>query len=546
MVATYDSGLVGLSIAIAILASYTALDLASRIAQSQGRATYYWLIGGAFSMGIGIWSMHFIGMLAFSLPVPLAYDVPLTQVSIVPAIAASGLALFVFRLRHLTVKALLLSALLMGLGITAMHYTGMYAMRMEPPIRYDPALFALSVLIAVGASGAALWIARLFTSAGLRTREIMGKMGSAVVMGFAIVGMHYTGMAAAHFVPGSICMARPYGVPPESLGVAVATGTLVILVGTLMLSIFDARLAEQARGMLAQLTDSNENLRRAQSFLNSVVDNIPNMLFVKDARELKFVRLNKAGEQMIGFSEEELLGRNDYDFFPKEQAESFIGKDRETLAKRTHVVIEEETITTRDGRKRTLFTKKLPILASDGTPQYLLGIAEDITERRRQEEQLRIVANALENTAEGVVIYDREKRILSVNKGFTSITGHTAAEAIGKRAEDFRSDAHDPAFYDQLWDTVKTTGRWQGEIWRRRKSGEAYPALTSVTAVKDRMGEITHYVTVATDISQFKKYEANLQYLAHHDVLTGPRSGLNVGAYGAGMGTQHCEHAARH
>ncbi|MBI4204571.1 MAG: EAL domain-containing protein [Betaproteobacteria bacterium] len=264
MVASYSSGLVALSVLIAILASYTALDLASRIAQSAGRATYYWLFGGAFSMGVGIWSMHFIGMLAFSLPIPLAYDVPITLASVLPAVAASGLALFNFSRRTVNLRTLSVSAVLMGGGIVAMHYTGMAAMRMQPPIRYDPALFSLSVVIAIVASAAALWIARFFLSAGLKAKEIGGKMGSAVVMGFAIAGMHYTGMAAANFAPDSVCLATQLGVDDNALGILVATATLVILVVTLMLSIFDARLAGQAQGMLAQLAAGNKELQESE------------------------------------------------------------------------------------------------------------------------------------------------------------------------------------------------------------------------------------------------------------------------------------------
>ncbi len=131
------------------------------------------------------------------------------------------------------------------------------------------------------------------------------------------------------------------------------------------------------------------DLRRSEEFLNNLVDNIPNMIFVKDAETLKFVRFNKAGEQLLGFSQEELLGKSDYDLFPGAEAELFTTKDREALATKALVNIAEETITGRDHDQRTLHTRKIPLLDETGRPQYLLGISEDITEHRKLEEQLR-------------------------------------------------------------------------------------------------------------------------------------------------------------
>jgi diguanylate cyclase len=140
MLATYDPWVTGFSVVIAVFASYTALDLASRVTAAERRAATLWILGGAFSMGIGIWSMHFVGMLAYQLPIPLAYDVPITLLSMVPAIGISALALFVIRQRSARVSSLIFSGLLMGIGIVAMHYTGMAAMRMQPAIQYDPGL----------------------------------------------------------------------------------------------------------------------------------------------------------------------------------------------------------------------------------------------------------------------------------------------------------------------------------------------------------------------------------------------------------------------
>ncbi|MGZ5146717.1 MAG: MHYT domain-containing protein, partial [Burkholderiales bacterium] len=210
MAGVYNYWLVFVSLLVAILASYTALDLASRITASKGRASRAWLVGGAFSMGIGIWSMHFIGMLAFRLPIPMAYDVAITLLSMLIAVVVSGFALFTVSRDTLSASNLIAGGVLMGLGICAMHYTGMAAMQTHPPITYDAVLFAASVAIAVTASHAALWIAFTLRSASDWVRY--AKLGSAIIMGFAITGMHYTGMAAASFPQDSVCMAALDGV----------------------------------------------------------------------------------------------------------------------------------------------------------------------------------------------------------------------------------------------------------------------------------------------------------------------------------------------
>ncbi len=263
MNATYNPWLVTLSIAIAVLASYTALDLASRVAASKGRAAKYWLIGGAFSMGIGIWSMHFIGQLAFHLPIPLAYDIPLTLGSVLPAIAASWLALLVVRRGNKNGWMLFLSSILMGGGISAMHYTGMAAMKMSPPIHYDPILFVLSILIAITVSMVALWIAFKFRPSNSTRSVILQKLRGAIVMGAAIPGMHYTAMTAVILAPNAICISTPNGIDPTWLAILVGAGSFMILSLTLVVSVCDARLAEQNDKMVKQLKKANDELQQA-------------------------------------------------------------------------------------------------------------------------------------------------------------------------------------------------------------------------------------------------------------------------------------------
>ena len=187
---TYDPSLVVLSILVAGFASYTALDLGGRVALAQGPTHRIWLAGAALTMGAGIWSMHFVAMIAFELPMPVSYDVGLTVLSLVLAILGTSGSFYFISRPGAWRPRLVLSGVFMGFGILAMHYTGMAAMRGPVELSYDPLWVALSVIVAIGAATAALWLA-------FGTKDPGQKLAAAIVLGFAISGMHYTGMRAA-------------------------------------------------------------------------------------------------------------------------------------------------------------------------------------------------------------------------------------------------------------------------------------------------------------------------------------------------------------
>lgn len=276
--AHYDTLLVFISLLVAILASYTALDMAGRINATQHKGAALWLVGGAFAMGVGIWSMHFIGMLSFRLPIALGYDLTLTIVSLVIAVVASGFALWRISQPSLSFMQLSVSALLMGIAIAAMHYTGMAALRMTPEIEYDPLLFSLSVLTAIAASGAALWIA--FTLRKNKPHMKRARAMAAIVMGIAIIGMHYTGMAAANFPVGSICSAASEGILPGWLALVVIIVTLSVLAIALLTSVLDARLESQTSLLAQSLAVANQEL--TQQALQDNLTKLPNRTLLED------------------------------------------------------------------------------------------------------------------------------------------------------------------------------------------------------------------------------------------------------------------------
>ncbi|WP_158937886.1 bifunctional diguanylate cyclase/phosphodiesterase [Burkholderia sp. S171] len=275
---SYNSLLVLFSLLVAILASYTGLDMAGRISTSQGRASFGWLIGGACAMGTGIWSMHFVGMLAFSLPISLGYDPAITVLSLLIAIASSAFALWLVGQNELPVSRLIGGAVLMGAGVAGMHYTGMAALRMTPGISYIPSLFILSVVIAILASGAALWIA--FHLRRLLPMVRPMRAGAAVVMGLAIVTMHYTGMAAAQFPLGSVCGAVHEGVSAGWLALVIIVSTLAVLAIALIISIFDLRLESRTAILAVSLAEANQELTYLA--LHDALTKLPNRVLLED------------------------------------------------------------------------------------------------------------------------------------------------------------------------------------------------------------------------------------------------------------------------
>ena len=289
--ATYSPALVFISLCVAILASYTALDLTGRIATSRGRAAHLWMAGGALAMGFGVWSMHFIGMLALELPLELGYDVGLTLWSLLVAVLSCGFALWLVSQSSLPALQLLFGALIMGAGISAMHYSGMAALRMQPGIDYDPTLFGLSLVIAVGASAAALSIAFRLRKQTPYVRLARG--GASIIMGLAIVGMHYTGMAAASFPVGSYCGAIATGLSGRGLDNLVLVSSLAVLVIALLTSIFDARLDARTAALADSLTLANEELTKLA--LHDTLTGLPNRILLADRIEQAIGKVTEQG-----------------------------------------------------------------------------------------------------------------------------------------------------------------------------------------------------------------------------------------------------------
>ncbi len=272
LVGNYNFVLVACSLVVAVLASHTALSMAERMYIAQHKK--WWHVGGSLAMGVAIWSMHFIGMLAFSLPIELGYDFGLTFVSLVIAVVVSYFALWQVSAQHIKQQRILVGAILMGFGISTMHYTGMEAMQMFPAIQYKTNFLILSVLLAIGASYAALHIILWMR---VRTKAFyLSKAVAATLMGMAIVGMHYTGMMAAQFPANSICGAAGLGLQTEVLAVLVGFCSLMLFFVSKLASVFDTR----ATFFMQSLDAANQQLKTQA--LYDQLTKLPNRVLLEE------------------------------------------------------------------------------------------------------------------------------------------------------------------------------------------------------------------------------------------------------------------------
>jgi two-component system sensor histidine kinase/response regulator len=282
----YDFRLVTASILIAVFAAYAALDLAGRVTATKGLLRFAWLGGGAIAMGFGIWSMHYIGMEAFRLPVLVQYDWPTVLLSMVAAIFASAVALFVVSRKTMGLTAAIFGSLLMGGGIAAMHYIGMEAMRLPAMCSYSSGLVALSIVLAVVISFVALWLT--FAVRLQKATWSKRKLGSALLMGLAIPVMHYVGMAAVSFMPASLPASElTHAITISDIGVnGIALGALVVLGLVFLMALLDRRfslqameleMSQQRYHMMTEMHAEKERVKAAEAASQAKSEFLANM-----------------------------------------------------------------------------------------------------------------------------------------------------------------------------------------------------------------------------------------------------------------------------
>jgi PAS domain S-box-containing protein len=375
LVGSYDYRLVALSVVIAILAAYAALDLAGRVTSARTRVRFVWLTGGSFAMGIGIWSMHYIGMLAFRLPIPVLYDWPTVLLSLLAAVLASASALFVVSRKKMGLLRASIGSIFMGGGIATMHYVGMAAMRLSAMCQWSPALVALSVVLAVAISFVALLLTFYFR--GDLSAWSWLKVSSAVVMGAAIPIMHYTGMAAATFTAGPALAHSDtaHAVSVSSLSIAgIIVVTFLVLGIAVLTSLAGRRFAMQAVEL------------EASAHLAAIVESSDDAIISKTL-EGDILTWNSGAERMFGYSAQEAQGKKMMMLIPPERS----AEEPDVLARiaRGERVAHLETLRRRkDGRHIDVSVTISPVRDRQGKIVGASHIVRNITERKVAEARL--------------------------------------------------------------------------------------------------------------------------------------------------------------
>ncbi len=500
LIGSYNYALVALSVFIAVFASYAALNLASRVTAAGGWTRALWVLGGACAMGTGIWSMHYIGMLALILPIPVAYHWPTVLLSLFAAILASAIALYVVSRQKMGASQALAGSVLMGAGIAGMHYIGMAAMRLPVVCQFNSSLVVLSVAFAVLISLAALWITFHFRDekTGIGRKKVAG----AVVMGAAIPVMLYTGMAAASFAPSGMPVDLSHAVSISALGIAgIVAVTFLVLGLALLTSWMDRRFA--ARIFELQQQRSEAYLAEAQRLSHTG----------------SFGWKPPTGE--IIWSEES---------FRVFQYDRTTTPTVELVLQRVHpedVALVKQTIerATRDGKN---FEHEYRLLMPDGSLKHVhvvahaegdelstlefVGAVMDVTERKRAEDALRASENNLRQ------IVDSVPGLLCALSpaGKIELASRPLLEYFGKTNEELnRWSTTDVVHPDDLQRVIDafTSSMANGtpfddELRYRRADGVFRWFHVGILPVRDTSGGITGWYGLITDIEDRRRAEA--------------------------------------
>jgi PAS domain S-box-containing protein len=518
LIGSYNYALVALSVLIAMFASYAALDLAGRVTAAGGWTRVFWLLGGASAMGTGIWSMHYIGMLAFILPVPVAYHWPTVLLSLLAAILASVVALGVVSRQKMGATRAVAGSVLMGAGIASMHYIGMAAMRLPALCQFNSSLVVMSVVFAVLISFAALWIAFHFRDE--KTGVGREKLAGAVVMGAAIPVMHYTGMAAASFTPSSMPADLSHAVSISALGTSgIAAVTFIVLGLALLTSWVDKRLAAQT------LELQEEKLQRSEAYLAEAQRLTHTGSWAWRVAGGDAVHLSEEWYRIFGFDPEDgppafeqLLERT----HPEDRAKWRAAIDRAIAEKSEYEV--EFRILLPDGSVKHIHTVGHPVLNACGDLVQFVGSSTDITERKRAEQATLLLAAIVESSHDAIVSKNLNGVITSWNKGAERLFGYTAEEAVGQNITLIippERRYEERTIVEQLTRGERVD---HFETVRMRKDGSLLDVSLTISPMKDASSRVVGASKLARDITERKRAEEALRQaqtdLAHASRLT--------------------------
>lgn len=551
---TYNMLLVVISILAAIGSSFVALSTVPRIySATSSQRSLVWVGAFGLSLGTGIWTMHFIGILALTLPIPVQFDLGLTVFSLVLAIAVSAIAITPLRrggsLRLFQAKTLLIGSM-MGLGIAGMHYSGMAAIRMDATMHHHTPILILAVVIAIVASTSALLIANQLRGTHI-FNQLATKSMAAIVMGLAVSAMHYTAMYGMDFMASGTHQNFESAVNPLILAVFLITIAFLIQGSIIISALFDEAYAisKAATDTMRRRADINKGVSDILSVamekqsLEEMMDKVLHIIL-----SIEWLSFEKKGSIFIADSKSQTLNmiaqHNLQPELIKQCGKLPFGRCLCGTAAVTGKLIykncidHEHVIHINDMNPHGHYC--VPVISqgetiavinlylshdhkqSDDELQFLSTVADAIApmiQNYSLEAQALKIYAAIDQAGEAVLISDNNGRIEYVNKAFSENTGYTSEESIGQKPSILKSGNQDQAFYQKLWKTIRGGESWQGEVIERRKDGSLYPAMLTISPIRNDHGEITHFVGIHEDLSEHKNLEAQFRQAQKMDAL---------------------------
>lgn len=518
----YDYPLVIISLLVAILASYEALELNAFARQfKQHRDTSKWLIASAFALGIGIWSMHFIGMYAFQLPIPIHYDFLPTLISLAFAIGTCYLSFLIVNFRHSNAY-LFIGSLIMGGGITSMHYIGMMGMHLAADMQYDPVLVITSILIAIVASYAALYI-----TTRMQDRNIIGtfpkKMMIACLMGFAISGMHYTGMAATRFIPNDSVIVESDGLIFHG-GLMVnglAAAAIVLLLLPMLTANMQRRWTRQLNAEAESLRISENSLRASEERQQLIFENIAEAIIVLNVNGL-ISSFNNSAERLFGYKRDEVINKNISILMPEPYSskhDDYIDRYIQTGVPRLIGKGSREVVAMHKQGQLLPVELLLAETGSDDNREFI-GVVRDLAERKRVEGELigqRDFTDAiLEIAGNVIVVLDQDGRFVRFNRAAETLTGFSREEILGQHIWDWLIPEDQLAEVKNVFESlkqgnVKISARYEND-WLTR-DGKRVTLDWHNTIMRMEQGNVTHIVALGYDLTERKLAEQQLSQL---------------------------------